>query len=867
MKAIKPLSFMIASIFLLTACGYNKAPTNVRLMEASANDSGDVTAKWQQAKDDNTSAEKLVYQLHASTDKNFTPSEKTLIHSENNITSVKILNKLKGGETYYLRLVVIDKGNKRTISNAMPVQVPIKPKNPKDDSKKDDSKKDDSKKDDSKKDDSKKDDSKKDDSKKDTEPPTNVKLLSLKSFKKGEFVAEWTEAKDNVTASKNIRYELHASTEKIYKPTADTIVYSGKGKTKVTVKNLKPGELYQTYFFAYDESGNRTRSDNAKTGGLDNGRIEISSYERPKVVIENTKENRNVNDKIKIKLVEGDLKYIKAITWDYGDGKKERISISDVDNLRENFHRYQKAGTYTITLDVYSWVNFGMLTKLDTLKQIITIGQYQSPKIAIKNKDKLKVFDIVRVDLLGKKLDGINKIVWNYGDGSQAIEVVRDKKGLVTKQDYRYKKVGKYTITADIYDKENVKLGTAKQNISVVQHTPMDNSKSKILATGITKCNDYVEDIPPNHFYGAGLDCSLNYSRDGHPIPAGQDGHLQTGVKMSYTTFKYNNETCIKDNVTGLVWEKKTNDGGLQDYKNSYTWYDPNPKTNGGKIGKQNGGECTGSKCDTQAYIQALNNANYCGYSDWRMPNIEELNSIVDYGRYEVDPIIQPTINPIFGDTYSRIKTGFNQWKEGEYLSSTTFTRKKDKVWCIGFMLGEVQTCPKTYNAQRIRAVRSNNPVVENKVCNKDNADSRFEIITGGSEIKDKRTGLIWQRCSLGQTWDGNTCAGTAKKYKWPQALAKSQALGNGYRLPNIRELNSLIDRDCHAYAINEKIFPNIPVSDEGISNDIWSHVDFWSSSPEEPGFRGARIVDFYYGKTGSQGESAEIYVRPVRSQ
>ena len=39
---------------------------------------------------------------------------------------------------------------------------------------------------------------------------------------------------------------------------------------------------------------------------------------------------------------------------------------------------------------------------------------------------------------------------------------------------------------------------------------------------------------------------------------------------------------CTRDNATGLVWEVKTDDGGLRDKDNTYSWYDPNPATNGG---------------------------------------------------------------------------------------------------------------------------------------------------------------------------------------------------------------------------------------------------------------------------------------------
>ena len=89
---------------------------------------------------------------------------------------------------------------------------------------------------------------------------------------------------------------------------------------------------------------------------------------------------------------------------------------------------------------------------------------------------------------------------------------------------------------------------------------------------------------------------------------------------------------CVRDNVTGLMWEVKTIDGGVRDQGNTYTWYDPDPKTNGGAPGTKAGGDCGGGiDCDTHAYVQAVNKQGLCGYKDWRMPTRKELRTIVDY--------------------------------------------------------------------------------------------------------------------------------------------------------------------------------------------------------------------------------------------
>jgi hypothetical protein len=122
------------------------------------------------------------------------------------------------------------------------------------------------------------------------------------------------------------------------------------------------------------------------------------------------------------------------------------------------------------------------------------------------------------------------------------------------------------------------------------------------------------------------------------------DGHAgfsftkisSTGASLPASATNWN---CVKDNVTGLMWEVKTTDGGLHDRNNTYTWYEPDNTKNGGKAGTQKGGRCKGSQCDTNAYVNAVNLEGNCGYKDWRMPTPQELISIFDFGS------IYPTID------------------------------------------------------------------------------------------------------------------------------------------------------------------------------------------------------------------------------
>lgn len=87
---------------------------------------------------------------------------------------------------------------------------------------------------------------------------------------------------------------------------------------------------------------------------------------------------------------------------------------------------------------------------------------------------------------------------------------------------------------------------------------------------------------------------------------------------------------CTRDNVTGLIWEVKTT-SGLRSSAHTYTWYSTDAASNGGNAGTANGGVCTGSNCDTQSFVAAVNATSLCGYSDWRMPSLRELQSLVDF--------------------------------------------------------------------------------------------------------------------------------------------------------------------------------------------------------------------------------------------
>jgi hypothetical protein len=135
---------------------------------------------------------------------------------------------------------------------------------------------------------------------------------------------------------------------------------------------------------------------------------------------------------------------------------------------------------------------------------------------------------------------------------------------------------------------------------------------------------------------------------------------------------------------------------------------------------------------------------------------------------------------------------------------------------------------------------------------------NEYYTLHSNGTVTDINTGLIWQRCSLGQNWDGSTCTGNAATYTWQAALQQSSgstlAGYDDWRLPSVEELRSLVAYDRFSPAINNAIFPNTPIS--------W----YWSSSPNANTSDGGWIVSFYDGFDGIHSRGNAYHVRIVRS-
>jgi hypothetical protein len=316
--------------------------------------------------------------------------------------------------------------------------------------------------------------------------------------------------------------------------------------------------------------------------------------------------------------------------------------------------------------------------------------------------------------------------------------------------------------------------------------------------TGQTKCYNNTTEIP----------C---------PTPGeafyGQDGNYSTNPQ-SYTKLdaignalpdSATSWTMVRDNVKGLIWENKTYDNTIHDGSKTFTWCDTNSETNGGNQGTCGTG--TGEAAtDTEAFIKALNDENFGGFSDWRMPTPKELTSIVDWGRN------YPSLNTAwFPNTMAYITMSSHYW------SSTSSNNPSfiDYAWCVRFYDSYVAIGNKA-SVYPVRAVRSGPP-----------GSLDHLVINGDGTVTDTATGLMWQQ-------------GTVSGKTWQEALAYAETLTladyDDWRLPNITELQSIVDYGRYNPTIDTTAFPGTLSS------------RYWSSSTAASSNGNAGCVNFSNG-------------------
>ena len=180
------------------------------------------------------------------------------------------------------------------------------------------------------------------------------------------------------------------------------------------------------------------------------------------------------------------------------------------------------------------------------------------------------------------------------------------------------------------------------------------------------------------------------------------------------------------------------------------------------------------------------------------------------------------------------------------YWSSTTVVSQPNLAWDIDFRNnGYVGVGEKSYN-QYLRAVRGGSYGSSNNF-----------VINGDGTVADLNTGLMWQQCNYGQTWNGYECIGSPVTQTWLQSVESINGLNDIYyfgfddwRLPTRNELQSLVD---YSYSVPATLFP------ETVSAYYWSSTSVAGDSGIAWG------VLFSIGWEATSGIDTLKYWRAVR--
>lgn len=356
----------------------------------------------------------------------------------------------------------------------------------------------------------------------------------------------------------------------------------------------------------------------------------------------------------------------------------------------------------------------------------------------------------------------------------------------------------------------------------------------------------------------------------------GQDGYYQ-GAPADYRVSE--DGLTVLDRNTGLTWQRSPD----QDGDGAINWKD--------KL----------TFAQARARPGALNAARFGGFSDWRLPTIKELYSLIDFRGIDPHPMMQDTtgLKPFIDEKTFKFAYGDSNRGEriidSQYASSTLYVSKgwrgEEKLFGVNFADGRIKGYGLMGPGGRgemtflVMCVRGNPKYGVNDFC--DNGDGT---------ISDRATGLMWAKNDSG------------KGMNWEQALAwvvqmnREKHLGHeDWRLPTAKELQSIVDYtrspDTSQSAAIDPMFKCSGITNEARQAD---YPSYWTGTTHGSGAGRAAVyiafgramgfmggawrdvhgagaqrsdpksgdpADYPQGR-GPQGDAIRIYnyVRPVRN-
>ena len=321
-----------------------------------------------------------------------------------------------------------------------------------------------------------------------------------------------------------------------------------------------------------------------------------------------------------------------------------------------------------------------------------------------------------------------------------------------------------------------------------------------IVDTGQTKCYDNHSEIAP--------------PKPGQPF-YGQDAQYR-GIQPSYKLSA--DGLTVQDINTGLTWQRS-------------------PDTNGdGELDRSD--KLTLKQAETLP--AKLNASKFGGFSDWRLPAIKELYSLIEFSGLDSGPGAGTPI-PFIDTKYFKFVYGDTNKGErlidSQYASSTKYVGKSfqgfAKLFGVNFADGRIKGydllmpgggMEKTFF---VICCRGNPKYGQNDFCE-----------NGDGTITDRATGLVWQKKDSG------------KGMNWEQALAYAAKAGGGWRLPNAKELQSIVDYSRSPDTSNSAAI-NPMFTCTSITNEI-GKVDwpfYWTSTTHASVAAGGAGVYIAFGR------------------
>lgn len=329
-----------------------------------------------------------------------------------------------------------------------------------------------------------------------------------------------------------------------------------------------------------------------------------------------------------------------------------------------------------------------------------------------------------------------------------------------------------------------------------------------------------IVDTHQTVLFGANSSTTFSTLQSGQDF-FGQDANY-LGNTPSYTD---NGDGTITDNVTGLMWQQ-------------------DPDINGdGKIDSSDMLSFADAKAGASSF-------NLAGYTDWRLPTIKELYSLIDFSGStgtaapsstsvpnDAVPYIDTTY---FKFSYGDIANGLRYidaqyWSSTEYVSTTMAgvisTAGSATAFGVNFADGRIKGYGSEYriinDGRFVRYVRGNSSYGLNSF--NDNGDGT---------ITDSATSLMWLQNDSGHFNAGSQSNGSLN---WQEALAWCEDLNyadhTDWRLPNAKELQSLVDYSRSPKTTNsaaiDPLFKTTAITDEGGNTN---YPFYWSSTTHRDG-------------------------------